>query len=176
MTTTTEILGKAIGTWTLDPERSSFSFKSKTMWGLASVKGRFTQFSGEGRVDASGAVTGRVDVKAATVTTGIKKRDNHLRSADFFDAEHFPDISVTVNGVDPAEGEELNVSADMSIRGNTVALPLRVHAELLDDGAVRLTTTTTVDREALGVTGNMAGMIPKTTTVSADAVFRRVDG
>ena len=118
-------------------------------------------------------MSGHVAIKAATVTTGIKQRDNHLRSADFFDAEHYPDITVTVNGVDPAEGDELNVHADLSIRGNTIALPLRVRAQVLDDGAVRLTASTTVEREQLGVSGNMAGMVGKTTTLSADAVFRR---
>jgi polyisoprenoid-binding protein YceI len=164
---------EAVGAWTLDADRSSFSFQNKTMWGLANVKGRFTGFSGNGRVDTGGTVSGRVDVNAATVATGIKPRDNHLRSADFFDAEHHPDITITVKGVDPAGSDELNVRADLSIRGNTVPLPMKVRAEVLDDGAVRLTATTTVERERLGVSGNIAGMVGKTTTLSADAVFRR---
>jgi polyisoprenoid-binding protein YceI len=146
------------------------------MWGLASVKGRFTEFGGEGTVDADGTVSGRVDVKAESVSTGIKQRDKHLRSADFFDAENFPDIAVTVNGAELAEQDEVAVRAEMSIRGNTVALPIRVKAELLDDGAVRLTTTTSVERNQLGVSGNLAGSIGKTTTLSADAVFRRAGG
>jgi polyisoprenoid-binding protein YceI len=174
LSTVTDLLNstEAVGTWTLDEDRSSFSFKNKTMWGLSNVNGRFTEFDGDGRVDA-GTVSGRVHVKAATVTTGIKQRDNHLRSADFFDAEQYPDITVTVNGVDPAGGDELNLRADLSIRGNTVALPIKVRAEVLDDGAVRLTATTTVERAQLGVSGNMAGMVGKTTTLSADTVFRR---
>jgi polyisoprenoid-binding protein YceI len=178
MTTATDLLNstEAVGTWTLDKNRSSFSFKNKTMWGLMNVKGRFTDFSGEGRVEPGGQVSGRIDVKAATVTTGIKQRDNHLRSADFFDAENHPDITVTVNGVDPDSGDELNVRAELSIRGNTVALPMRVRADVLDDGAVRLTTTTTVERDQLDVSGNMVGMIPNTTTLLADAVFRRTGG
>jgi polyisoprenoid-binding protein YceI len=175
MSSATDLLNspEAIGEWTLDPNRSSFSFKNKTMWGLMNVNGRFTKFSGEGHVEAGGKVTGRVGVKPESVTTGIKPRDNHLRSADFFDADNHPDITVSVNGVDPADSGGLNVRADLSIRGNTVALPMRVTAAVLDDGAVRLTTTTTVDREQLGVSGNMAAMIPKTTSLSADAVFRR---
>ena len=105
MSTVTDFLNspEAVGTWTLDEDRSSFSFKNKTMWGLANVNGRFTEFDGDGRVDAGGAVSGHLHVKAATVTTASSQRDNHLRSADFFDAEHYPDITVTVNGVDPAE-------------------------------------------------------------------------
>ena len=175
MSSVTDLLNspEAGGRWTLDQDRSSFTFKNKTVWGLVNVNGRFTKYSGDGRVEAGGAVSGRVDVKAATVATGIKRRDNHLRSADFFDVENYPDITVTVNGVDPAKGDELNVRADMSIRGNTVALPLRVRAEVLDDGAVRLTTTTTVEREQLGVGGGLLGMLGKTTKVSADAVFLR---
>ena len=159
-------------TWSLDASRSSFEFKNKTFWGLANVKGHFTEFSGGGQVDAGGRASGRVDVKAASVHTGIKRRDHHLRSADFFDAERHPDITVTVNNVD-ATGDELNVHAEMSIRGNTIPLPLSVQASVLEDGAVRLSTTTTVDREQLGVSGNMIGMMPMTTTLSADAVFRR---
>jgi polyisoprenoid-binding protein YceI len=175
MSSLTDILA-APGAWTLDAERSSFTFKNKGMWGLASVKGRFTEFGGEGTVDADGTVSGRVDVKAESVSTGIKQRDKHLRSADFFDAENFPDIAVTVNGAELAEQDEVAVRAEMSIRGNTVALPIRVKAELLDDGAVRLTTTTSVERNQLGVSGNLAGSIGKTTTLSADAVFRRAGG
>jgi polyisoprenoid-binding protein YceI len=182
MSSITELLKSpaAVGTWTLDPDRSSFSFANKTMWGLMNVKGRFTTFSGEGHVDAFGKVTGRIDVKAESVTTGIKLRDNHLRSADFFEAQKHPDITITVTDVEPAAdsggGDGLNVSADLSIRGNTVALPLPARADVLDDGAVRLTATTTVDREQLGVSGNIAGMMPKTTTLLADAVFRRPGG
>ncbi|MBV9513205.1 MAG: YceI family protein [Mycobacteriaceae bacterium] len=178
MSTVTDLLNStaAVGTWSLDANRSSFSFTSKTMWGLANVKGHFTEFTGEGNLDAGGKVTGRVDVKAESVTTGIKRRDNHLRSADFFDAEHYPDITVTVTGADSAGDNEVNVQANLSIRGNTLAMPLRAKAEVLAGGEVRLTTTTTVDRERLGVSGNLVGMIPKTTTLFADAVFRRTGG
>ncbi|MFZ0833736.1 MAG: YceI family protein [Mycobacterium sp.] len=178
MSTATELLQnpEAIGIWALDHNRSSFVFRNKTMWGLANVKGRFGAFSGEGHVEAGGKVSGRIDIKAASLSTGIKRRDDHLRSADFFDAEDYPEITVTVHGVDPVEGGELNVRADLSIRGNTVALPMRARGEVLDDGAVRLSTTTTVEREQLGVSGNMVGMLGKTTTLSADAVFHRAGG
>jgi polyisoprenoid-binding protein YceI len=171
MTSATDLL-TASSSWVLDQSRSKFSFKNKSMWGLMNVNGHFDDSNGEGRVEADGKATGRLDIKAASVATGVKRRDDHLRSADFFDAEHFPDITVTVESVDP-DGDALNVRAQLGIRGNTVALPLRVHAKVLDDGAVELSTTTTVDREQLGVSGNLVGMVSKTATVSADAVFRR---
>jgi len=178
MSTVTDLLNssEAVGTWTLDQNRSSFEFKNKTLWGMANVKGHFTEFGGSGNVEAGGKVSGRLDIKAASVTTGIKRRDNHLRSADFFDAANYPEIAVTVDGADPGDGDEFTVRAELSIRGNTLAVPLPVEASVLDDGAVRLTTTTTVDREQLGVSGNMIGMLPNTTTLSAAAVFHRTGG
>lgn len=174
MSAVTELLSspQAVGEWVLVPEESSLQFKNSTFWGLMNVTGRFSDFSGEGRVGPDGTVSGRILIKAASVKTGIGARDNHLRSADFFDAEHDPDIVVGVTGVVAAGGDEVEVHAELVIRGHTVAMPLRARVALLDDGAVRVSGTTTVDRGRVGVSGNMAGMIGKTTTVSADAVFR----
>ena len=162
-----------VGTWTVVRDRSHFTFKNKTMWGLVNVKGRFTAFSGEGHIDGTGTVSGRIDVKAASVNTGIKKRDEHLRSDDFFAAERYPDITITVSGVDAGENDQVNVRAELSIRGNTVALPMRAAVAVLDDGCVRIAATTTVEREQLDVSGNIAGMVGKTATVSADVVLHR---
>lgn len=163
------------GLWALVPEQSSFTFKNKTMWGLFDVKGKFTEFNAEGQIGGDGTVSGRVVIKAASVATGIKQRDKHLRSADFFDAEHYPDITITVNGVGSVADDEVNLRADLSIRGKTVALPMRVRPTVSDDGAVQLVTTTTVQRDQLGVSGNMIGMVGGTTTLSACAVFRSVN-
>ena len=57
------------------------------MWGAMTVKGQFAEVRGEGRVTEAGAVSGRIDIIAASLHTGIGKRDEHLRSADFFDVE-----------------------------------------------------------------------------------------
>ena len=90
------------GTWTVVPDQSTIVFKAKTMWGVVPVKGRFTEFSGGGEITAPQTVSGHLDIKAASLRTGIGKRDTHLRSADFFDAEKFPDISVVVSACRPA--------------------------------------------------------------------------
>ena len=89
------------GVWNLVPDRSAITFKVKNMWGLLNVKGRFTEFSGDGQLTGKGAVFGRVDIRAASLNTGIGRRDKHLRSADFFDVERFGEISVVVTGVQP---------------------------------------------------------------------------
>ena len=97
------------------PSRS----KSKSMWGLVPVKGRFTEFSGDGQVTAPQTVFGRIDIKAASLRTGIRKRDDHLRSADFFEAEKFPDISVVVTGAEAVDGDTVDLRAQLTIKGTT---------------------------------------------------------
>ncbi len=83
----------AAGVWQLVPTRSSVRFKNKTFWGgLATVTGTFGDVSGTGQVGSNGAVSGgRLEIGASSLKTGIgKKRDEHLRSADFFDVENHP--------------------------------------------------------------------------------------
>ena len=59
------------------------------------------------------------------------------------------------------------------MRGNTRPVPLSATIEHAGDGTVRISTQTTVDRTAFGVSGNMAGMMPTTTTLIADLVFAK---
>lgn len=161
------------GVWNLVPARSSVRFKNKTLWGLVPVNGEFTEVSGDGQITAKGAVFGRVDVRAASLRTGISKRDEHLRSPDFFDAEKYPDISVVVTDVSATGEHTADLRTEVTVRGTTKPLPLSATVEPVADGIVRVTAQTTVDRTQFGVSGNMVGMIPATTTVFADLVFQK---
>src|SRR6266699_4283863 len=84
--------GTLAGSWTLDASRSTIGLRSKSMWGLAPVKGVFRQVSGTGAVSPAGEVSGTITVAAASVDTKNKRRDKHLRSADFFDSDTHPQI------------------------------------------------------------------------------------
>ncbi len=161
------------GVWNLVPDRSTISFKIKNMWGLISVKGRFTEFTADGQVTGKGAIFGRVDIQAASLRTGIGKRDEHLRSADFFDVERFPEISVVVTAVQPTSGNAADLRATFSIRGVTAPVPLPVGITLLDDGSVRVSAKTEVDRAQFDLGWNRLGMVGDRATVSADAYFVR---
>ncbi|MEO3756785.1 YceI family protein [Mycobacterium sp. B14F4] len=161
------------GTWTLDPDGSTITVKAKSMWGLVPVKGRFTEFGGEGQLAAPQTVSGRVDIKAASLRTGIRKRDQHLHSADFFEAEKFPDISVVVSSADAVDGDSLDLRAQLTIKGTTKPLTLRITVAPVGDGGMRLTTQATLNRQDFGVDGNLIGMIGDTATISGDLVFRR---
>ena len=127
----------AAGTWNLVPDRSAITFKIKNMWGLLTVKGKFTEFSGDGQLTDKGAVSGRVDLRVASLSTGIRRRDQHLLSPDFFDAERFPQITVVVTALQPITGSAAELRASFAIKGITDPVPLPVTITQLDDGSVR---------------------------------------
>jgi polyisoprenoid-binding protein YceI len=175
MPSTQELLSNpaSVGVWTVDPARSTIGFKAKSMWGLAPVKGHFAEFSGDGQITDTQTVLGRIDIKVASVDTKIRKRDDHLRSADFFEAEKFPDVSVVVTSAGAIDGDIADLRAQLTVKGTTAPLPLQTKVTVLDDGAVRLSAQATIDRKDFGVDGNMMGMIPDKATISGDVVFRR---
>ena len=178
MSTITALLSspESVGVWTLVPERSTIAFRGVSMYGLLPVKGRFKQFSGGGQIAEGGAVSGRLDIKAASLDTKLRKRDDDLRKPEFFDVERHPDITVVVGNGQPVDGDTLDLRADLTVKGTTKPMALRAKVEVLDDGAVRLISAITVDRHDFGVSGNMVGMIRDKATVSADLVFRRAAG
>jgi polyisoprenoid-binding protein YceI len=161
------------GTWTVVTDQSTIAVKAKSMWGLAPVKGRFTEFSGEGQVVAPQTVSGHIDIKAASLRTGIGKRDTHLHSADFFEAETFPDISVVVTGADAIDGDTVTLTAQLTIKSTTKPVVLKTKVTPVGDGGMRLTTQATLNRQDFGVAGNLLGMVGDKATVTGDVVFRR---
>jgi polyisoprenoid-binding protein YceI len=178
VTTLRELLGstESVGVWNLVPERSSIGFKAKSLWGIAPVKGRYSDFSGDGQITDPGTISGRIDIKAASVDTKIGKRNDHLRSADFFEVEKYPDISVVVTSAEGVSGDTVDLRANLTVKGTTAPIPLQAKVAVLDDGAVRVTTQADINRKDFGVDGNMLGMIPDAATLTADVVFRRAGG
>lgn len=170
MATISDILTASAGNWTLVPDRSAVTFRNKTLWGLATVTGRFTEFTGEG--SAGAGVNGRVVIAAASVRTGIGKRDNHLRSADFFDVEAHPDITLQVTSVDPSD-DSVRLTTALTVRGVSKSVELPVDVQVLDDGALRLSGQFEVQRDDFGVSGDLLGMVGPTTILSGELVFTR---
>ena len=127
MASTQELLSNPtwVGIWSIDPNRSTIGFRAKSMWGIAPVKGHFTEFSGDGQITDTQTVFGRIDIHTASLDTKLSKRDEHLRSADYFDAERFPDISVVVTGAEAINGDTVDLRAQLTVKGTTAPLPLR---------------------------------------------------
>lgn len=175
MSTTASVLSNpdAVGEWTLTPERSRVGFANKTMWGLMTVRGHFTDVRGHGQITADGAASGQLDIDAATVDTGLPMRDRHLRSPDFLNVDRFPAITVVVTETMTGDGDIVDLDAFITVTGTTTPLTLHSTVDVLDDAAVRVRTEITVDRNKLGVRWNKLHMLGRTVTLSADTVFRR---
>jgi polyisoprenoid-binding protein YceI len=165
---------ESAGVWRVVPDQSTIRFKSKSMWGLVPVKGSIKEFSGDGQISDGPTISGRIDIKTASLETGIRKRDEHLRSADFFEVEKYPETSLVITGVEAVDGDTVDLRAELTVKGTTKPLPLRAAVTVLGDGALRLTTQATINRKDFGVDGNLVGMVADDVTISGDVLFRRV--
>jgi polyisoprenoid-binding protein YceI len=107
------------GTWTVDPSHSSVSFEVRHMM-IATVRGQFREFEGTIMAAedlAESRVAGKANV--ASIDTGQADRDAHLRSADFFDAERYPDITFESTRIEHVEGGMFRVGGDLTIKDQT---------------------------------------------------------
>jgi len=159
--------GNLAGSWTLDTARSEVRLKSRSMWGLAPVNGVFREVTGNGTVSAAGDVTGTITVAARSVDTKNKKRDEHLRSADFFDVANHPDITFTVDGIRPGHGG-VRVTGSLAVRGRT--RPVSFDATISSaDGETWLDGEVQVNRAEFGLTWNQMGMASMRNTITVHA-------
>lgn len=115
-------------TWKVDPAHSSILFNVKHS-GISFVNGRFEEFEGsvsgtDGNDFSNASVTFTAQVKS--INTGVDGRDNHLRSADFFDAENQPELTFVSRIFSKLENGKYNVTGDMTMRGNTKEVNLVV--------------------------------------------------
>lgn len=164
--------GSLTGAWTLDPSRSVVELRTKSMWGMAPVKGRFTALAGEGRVSADGTVTGTIRVDASSLDTKNKKRDTHLRSRDFFDSENHPQFVFTAERVTTADSG-LTVHGTLVVRGRSLPLTFPATVSTSGEELVQVDAEVLVDRSELGMSWNQLGMASMKNTLTIRAVFTR---
>jgi polyisoprenoid-binding protein YceI len=164
--------GALAGAWTLDPARSTVALTSKSMWGLLPIRGVFREVEGAGTVTADGQVTGHLAVKTASLDTKIGKRDEHLRSSDFFASDTYPTITFALAGIEPA-ATGMTVAGTLTVRDQSRPLSFPATATLASDGEVCLNATVHVDRAEFGLTYNKMNMTSTHNTVTINAVFTR---
>ncbi len=158
------------GLWQLDPARSTVAIKHKTMWGLSTVNGTFAKVSGQGEVSAEGTGTGTLTIDAASIDTKNAKRDNHLRSGDFFDVERHPQITFVVRSATLNADGTVQVAGDLTVRGVTRALSFPASVASAP-GEVTLSAETAVDRAEFSLAWNQLGMIRGSATVAVSLRF-----
>ena len=114
--------------WTLDPTHSELGFKIKHLM-ITNVSGNFTQFDVTAETPtgefADAAITATIDVKS--INTNNPQRDEHLRTADFFLAEEYPNITFKSSKIEKTDDETFQVTGDLTIKNTTK--PVKVIAE-----------------------------------------------
>jgi polyisoprenoid-binding protein YceI len=141
--------------WRIDPERSGVEFNAKGLWGIATVKGRFSRY--QGTLHLSGQPAIELTIEADSLDTNNDKRDRHLRSPDFFDVEEHPYIRFVSQSA-ALEGERLKVRGLLHARG--ASMPLDIDATLRRAGdELDVEAVTVADHHQLGMTWNRLAMV-----------------
>lgn len=147
-----------MATWIIDPDHSCAAFAVRH-FALAHVRGQFSQMKGRLQFDPADKAHASVEVEieVANVSTGVKKRDEHLLSGDFFDQSHFPTITFKSAAVDFINNNRCRVTGNLTIRG--ISRPVTFEGEYAgpqtnpfgDELSVGFCGATTVNREDFGI-------------------------
>lgn len=113
--------------WIIDPDHTAAIFSIRHLM-IANVRGHFSKITGMIDFDASDISHSSVEVTidATSICTGIKKRDDHLRSPDFFDVEKYPEIIFKSSTVELTGINRCKVYGDLTIHGVTHSIELEV--------------------------------------------------
>jgi polyisoprenoid-binding protein YceI len=145
----------------IDPSHSEVGFTIRHM--VSNVRGRFNDFSGTVDMDPKAPQKGSVEfsVKTTSIDTGNADRDKHLRTADFFDVEKYPEITFKSDSVKPAGKDKYNVTGTLTMHGvsKKVTLLVTFNGEGKDPwGNTRagFETSAKLDRKQYGIVWNKA--------------------
>ena len=147
-------------TFVVDPVHSDASFQIRHF--VSNVRGRFTDFSGTivGDPAKPEAATVEFTVKTASIDTAQTKRDGHLRSADFFDAEKFPEITFKSTKIKASGKDKYDVTGNLTMHGVTKPIALVVtnlgSAGTGKDAKFGFEATATLNRKDFGIVWNKA--------------------
>lgn len=148
-------------TFNLDTNHTSAVFKVGHL-GIGKIYGTFNQITGSFQTDDQGQLTAAsVDVKVSTVNTGVSRRDDHLKSADFFNAAQFPLMTFRSTSVVALDSGKFEVAGNFTLHGVTKPVTLEMaQIGIAEDGSrIGAEGTFTIKRSDYGMTNllNQAG-------------------
>ena len=161
MSTVTPVTSVPTGTWNVDPSHSNVEFQVKHL-GIATVRGHFAEFEGSLHVyEDTAEVRPRGLVKVASVNTNEEKRDDHLRSADFFDVEQYEHIEFDSKAIVPVDDDTFEITGDLTLHGVTREITLKAEVTGTEEDPwgnerVGLEVTGQLNRGDYGMTFNQA--------------------
>lgn len=139
--------------WLIDSERSIVGFRVRNFWGLVTVAGRFQRF--EGHDDGEAA---HLTIDAGSLCTKNKKRDTHLRSADFFDVDNHPQLSFRSTSIADQADRRMRVVGELTVAGKTAQLGFDAVIRV-DGKELEIETETSVDQRTFDMTWSPLGMV-----------------
>ncbi|QEM68525.1 polyisoprenoid-binding protein [Geobacter sp. FeAm09] len=147
--------------WTIDQDHSNVGFKVKHLM-VSNVKGEFRTFNGTLEIDDKDVTKSKVSVNIETpsITTGVTKRDDHLKSPDFFDVTKYPTMTFASKKVKKAGNNKLKVYGDLTLHGITrevvldVEGPTKAYKDPWGNTKRGATATTRINRKDFGLTWN----------------------
>ena len=154
------VCAQAAETLKVDRAHSFVNFEIKHT--VSSVTGAFNDFAGTIQFDPADPAQSSVEltIETASVDTGVEPRDNHLRTADFFDAEKNPRITFKSKRIAKKSGDVYDVTGDFTMHGVTksIVLPVTFLGEQKFGKGVKagFETSLTINREDYGLTWNRA--------------------
>ncbi len=155
--------------WPLDRDGSSVEFTVKTMWGLIPVRGRFGRFDGSYDVGRNGSAI-ELTIDADSIDTGNAKRDEHLRTSDFFDVDHHVQVRFRSTRVDVVGDGMLHVVGNLEAAG--IVEPVELAATVQPAGdRFAIEATTTVDPRRFGMSSGVFGVIRGPATLHVRALL-----
>jgi polyisoprenoid-binding protein YceI len=141
--------------WRLDPARSSVAFHVRHFYGLMTVRGEFADYDGTLDLGATPAV--ELTIQAGSLDTKLAKRDEHLRSEDFFDVERHPQVRF-ISDRASLDGETLRVRGQLHAAGRQITLELGATVREID-GELEIEAITEADHRELGMTWSPLGIL-----------------
>jgi len=152
-------VASAAENYKIDPAHTSLTFSVRHL-GINSVKGHFDQFEGSVLLENGQIKEAACTIQVPSINTGVKQRDDHLRSPDFFDAAKYPTITFKTKKFEKS-GDQTVLIADFTIRGVTkeLRLPVKLNGPIKDaQGKERigLEGRTTLNRKDYGIHFNAA--------------------
>ncbi len=163
------------GDWQVVPADSRLAFVTRIVFGLIPVHGSYSGYSGELHVDSAGNAGGELRIDAATVSTGIKKRDTHLRSNDFFAAAEHPHVRFELAALVPNADGSLALTGTLHIRDHELAINTPVTVEAIGPDRLRVDGDFNVDHRASDLRASGSGWkkVPETLHVNAALTLER---